>query len=121
MSIKTIFDLEPNEKSSLNDWVIWSERLKMRINGLEQRNVKIKQSEAKLKRDIRAKDKAFRFYKKQITELENEILNIENDKYYKIAKFIKSAIHLSIIGLKKKRNTNKFINIFLYHLISFLK
>lgn len=80
--------MEPQENADIDEWKQWAYRLKNRAIRAEEIKNKAMAEVAVLRQDIAEKDKAFRYYKSEIANLENTITNIKRNPSYRICKFI---------------------------------
>jgi hypothetical protein len=88
MNHKALFDLEPKDGATLDEWVEYAKKLKDRIEAIEERYTKAKAEARKAQRDVTDKDDAMIYYKRRITELENTIENLKSNKYYRALKWL---------------------------------
>ena len=79
--------MEPSENAHVNEWKEWSLWLKAELSKkksiVQISNYNLK----KTRKDVEEKDKACKYYKQRILELEHTINNIKSNKYYRIIKF----------------------------------
>lgn len=88
MNQKALFDLQPKEGAPLDDWVKYSQRLRERIEAMDDRYEKAIQDAKTLRKELTNKNSANIYYKRRITELESTIENIKSNKYYRSVKWV---------------------------------
>jgi len=82
-----LFKMEPSENAHVNEWKEWSLWLRTELSK-QKEIVQISNSNLKkTRKDAEGKDKACKYYKQRILELEQTINNIKSNRYYRIIKF----------------------------------